>query len=63
MTRNNSFAGLILLLILGIGAGLAYALYRPSAYAASLWTAACALIIAFVVSAAIKVADPTIEAP
>jgi regulator of protease activity HflC (stomatin/prohibitin superfamily) len=58
MTRNNSFAGLIFLLILGIGAGLAYALYHPSAYAASLWIAACALVIAFVVSAAIKVADP-----
>ena len=58
MARNNSFSGLIFILILGIGVALAYALYRPSSPVGSAWTVVCAFLIALVVSSAIKVADP-----
>ncbi|MGA7316135.1 MAG: slipin family protein [Silvibacterium sp.] len=57
MTRNRSFQGLIFIVILGIGAALAYASYRISANFASMWIAACAIVVAYIVSSAIQVAD------
>src|SRR5689334_15329610 len=57
MTRNNSFAVLIFFLVLGLGAGLAYALYSPSAYGASIWIGVSAFVLAWIISAAIKVAN------
>ena len=57
MIRNRSFQGLIFIVILGIGAAFAYASYRVSANFASIWIAACAIVLAYVVSSAIQVAD------
>ncbi len=57
MTRNRSFQGLIFIVILGIGAALAYASYRISGNFASIWIAACAIVLAYIVSSAIQVAD------
>jgi len=57
MNRNHSFAGLIFLLIAGISAGLAYALYRPSATAASAWIGWGGFVVALIVAASIKVAN------
>jgi regulator of protease activity HflC (stomatin/prohibitin superfamily) len=57
MTKNRSFQGLIFIVILGIGAALAYAMYRVSTNFASIWIVACAFVLAFVASSAIQVAD------
>jgi regulator of protease activity HflC (stomatin/prohibitin superfamily) len=57
MRKSSSFAALIFLVILGIGGGVAFALYRATANLASVWIGALAFGIALVVSLAIKVAD------
>jgi regulator of protease activity HflC (stomatin/prohibitin superfamily) len=57
MPRNRSFQGLIFIVILGVGVTLAYASYRISANFASIWIAACAIVVAYLVSSAIQVAD------
>lgn len=57
MTKNRSFQGLIFIVIVGIGAALAYATYRASANFASAWIALCAIVLAYIVSSAIQVAD------
>jgi regulator of protease activity HflC (stomatin/prohibitin superfamily) len=57
MRKSSSFAALIFIVILGIGVGLAYAMYRVSANVESAWIAVIAFVIALVVSLAIKVAD------
>jgi regulator of protease activity HflC (stomatin/prohibitin superfamily) len=57
MRKSSSFASLIFIVILGIGGGLAYAMYRVSANVESAWIAVIAFVIALVVSLAIKVAD------
>jgi regulator of protease activity HflC (stomatin/prohibitin superfamily) len=57
MTKNRSFQGLIFIVILGIGAALAYATNRVSVNAESIWIVACAIVLASVVSSAIQVAD------
>jgi len=57
MTKNRSFPGLIFIVILGIGAALAYATYRVSANFESIWIAICAIFLAYIVSSAIQVAD------
>lgn len=57
MTKNRSFQGLIFILILGIGAALAYTSYRVSANSACIWIAVCAIVVAYIVSSAIQVAD------
>jgi regulator of protease activity HflC (stomatin/prohibitin superfamily) len=57
MKSNSSFAALIFIVILGIGAGLAYAVYRVSANTESVWIGIVAFVIALFVSLAIKVAD------
>jgi len=57
MRRNNSVAVLIFVVILGIGIALAYARYSVSANLGSVWIGVGALVVAIVVSSAIKVAD------
>ena len=57
MRQTNSFAALVFIVILAIGAALAYAMYGISASWGSNWLIAAALIVAFVVSFATKVAD------
>jgi regulator of protease activity HflC (stomatin/prohibitin superfamily) len=58
MRKMNSFAALIFIVILAIGAGLSYVSYCISAdNAVSTWIGIIAIIIAIVVSSAIKVAN------
>jgi regulator of protease activity HflC (stomatin/prohibitin superfamily) len=57
MKKNSSFPALIFIVILGIGAALAYARHRVSADFDGLWILAGAVVLAFVASAAIQVAD------
>jgi regulator of protease activity HflC (stomatin/prohibitin superfamily) len=57
MKRNGSFATLIFILILGVGAVLAYATYRVSAGIEALVVMGCALILAIFISSGIQVAD------
>jgi regulator of protease activity HflC (stomatin/prohibitin superfamily) len=57
MKRNSSFPTLIFIVILGIGAALAYAMYRVSADYKGLWILGGAVVLAYVVSSAIQVAD------
>ena len=58
MKKNSSFPALIFVVILGIGAALAYAMHRdfqPTSRLYGFWAAP--LVLAFVVSSAIQVAD------
>jgi regulator of protease activity HflC (stomatin/prohibitin superfamily) len=57
MTNNSSFRVLIFIVILGIGAGLAYAAHRGSADFEALLILGVAFVLASVVAAAIQVAD------
>ncbi|MGC9197573.1 MAG: SPFH domain-containing protein [Acidobacteriaceae bacterium] len=57
MRKNTSFQGLVFIVILGIGAALAYASFRASTNPAGLWIAVCAFVLASIVSSAIQVAD------
>ena len=58
MRKSSSFAALIFIVILGIGVGLAYAMYSASRLTVqSVWIGVIAFVIALVVSLAIKVAD------
>jgi regulator of protease activity HflC (stomatin/prohibitin superfamily) len=57
MRKSSSFAALIFIVILGIGGGLAFALYSVTENLASAWIGVLAFILALVVSLAIKVAD------
>src|SRR6478752_1635017 len=57
MRQTNSVAALVFIIVLAIGAGLAYAMYGVSTSWASNWLIIAALIVAFVVSFATKVAD------
>ena len=57
MKKNSSFPVLIFIVILAIGVVLAYAMHRSSADFGALWILGCALVLAFVVSSAIQVAD------
>jgi regulator of protease activity HflC (stomatin/prohibitin superfamily) len=57
MRKTSSLATLIFIVILGIGGGLAFAIYRVTANKASAWViGGIAIVIALVVSLAIKVA-------
>ena len=58
MRKGNSLAALIFIVILGVGAGLAFAVYRAADNTEeSAWIGVIAFLIALVVSLAIKVAD------
>jgi regulator of protease activity HflC (stomatin/prohibitin superfamily) len=57
MKNNGSFRVLIFIVILGIGAGGAYAIHRVSADFKGLWILGVAVVLAYVVSSAIQVAD------
>jgi regulator of protease activity HflC (stomatin/prohibitin superfamily) len=57
MKKNSSFPALIFVVVLGIGAALAYARYRVSADFDGLWILGGAVVLAFAVSSAIQVAD------
>jgi regulator of protease activity HflC (stomatin/prohibitin superfamily) len=57
MTKNRSFQGLIFIVILGVGAALAYSMYGVSPNFEILWIIGCAIVLASIVSSAIQVAD------
>jgi regulator of protease activity HflC (stomatin/prohibitin superfamily) len=57
MGKSNSFAILIFIVILGIGGGLALAVYGVTTNPHSAWIAGVALVIALPVSFSIKIAD------
>ena len=48
MRRNGSFAALVFIVILGIGAALAYAMYRVSGSLDALGILGCAFLLASV---------------
>lgn len=56
MRRSSSFAAWIFILILGIGGGSAFVMYRVTASIQSAWIGVIAFVIALVVSSAIQVA-------
>ena len=57
MRKSSSFAALIFIVILGIGVGLAFAVYKATGNMESAWIGVIAFVIALVVSLSIKVAD------
>ena len=57
MSKSNSFAGLVFVVILGIGAGIGLALSRGAVNGISVSIATIAFVIALIVSLSIKVAD------
>ncbi len=57
MKTNRSFSALIFVLVLGIGAALAYAMHRESADFTAIGILAVSFVLAFAVSSAIQVAD------
>ena len=57
MKKNSSFPALIFAVILGLGGALAYAMHRRSADFEGLWILGGALLLGFIVSSAIQVAD------
>ena len=57
MRTPSAFPVLVFVVILAIGAGLAYAMFGVSDYVGSVWIGVCTLVIAVVVSSAIRVAS------
>jgi len=57
MRQNSSFPSLIFVVILGIGAAVAFGLYRASANVTAIAVLACFLVLGYIASSAIKVAD------
>ena len=57
MRTTSSFATLVFFVILGIGGGLAYAAYSPTAHTTSIYIAVGAFVAALIASLAIRVAD------
>lgn len=57
MRTTNPFSALIFVLILGVGGGLAYATYRPTAPAMSICIGVVSFVIAVIAFLAIRVAD------
>ncbi len=57
MRQNSAFPSLVFIVILGIGAAVAFGLYRASANVTAIAVLACFLVLGYIVSSAIKVAD------
>ena len=57
MRKSNSFASLVFIVILGIGVGSAFVMYKNTASNDSIWIGGFAFVLAVLVSVAIKVAD------
>ena len=57
MKKNSSFPALIFIVIVGIGAALAYAMYRVSLDLRGLWILGGCVVLASIISSAIQVAD------
>jgi regulator of protease activity HflC (stomatin/prohibitin superfamily) len=57
MRKSNSFASLVFIVILGIGVGSAFVMYKNTASKDSIWIGVIAFVLAVLVSVAIKVAD------
>ena len=57
MRQSNSFPFLVFVVILGIGAALAFALHSVAADAASIAVLVCFLVLSYIAASAIKVAD------
>jgi regulator of protease activity HflC (stomatin/prohibitin superfamily) len=57
MRQNSSLAGLIFVVILGVGGAAAYGLYTASGNVAAIFALACAVVLAYIAASAIKVAD------
>ena len=57
MRQNNSFAGLIFVVILGAGGAIAFGLHRATADVAAIVVLACAVVLAYIAASGIKVAD------
>jgi regulator of protease activity HflC (stomatin/prohibitin superfamily) len=57
MRKSNSFASLVFIVILGIGVGSAFVMYKNTASNDSIWIGVFAFVLAVLVSVAIKVAD------
>lgn len=57
MRRSNPFSMLVFLLILGAGAGLSLAIYGGVLTPGGIWIGATALVLAFIVSRMINIAD------
>ena len=57
MRTPSAFPILVFIVILGIGVGLAYAVYGILGYVKSAWIGACTFVIAVVVASAIRVAN------
>ena len=57
MRKSNALPTLIFVVILALGLALAYSAAAPPDYLASAWIAILALVVAFIVAYAIKIAD------
>jgi regulator of protease activity HflC (stomatin/prohibitin superfamily) len=57
MRQNNSLPTLIFVVILGAGGAVAYGLHSASADVAAVFVLACALVLAYIAAAGVKVAD------
>jgi len=57
MRQNSSFAGLIFVVILGVGGAVAFGLYSASSNVAAVFALVCSLILAYIAASGIKVAD------
>jgi len=57
MRQNSSFAALVFLVILGVGAAVAFGLHSASSDVAAVIVLACFLIMAYLAASGIKVAD------
>src|ERR1035438_433191 len=57
MRKSNSLSALIFFVIAGIGAALAYFSHRAAANAVSIAIFCAAIVVAFIISSAIQVAD------
>jgi regulator of protease activity HflC (stomatin/prohibitin superfamily) len=57
MRKSNSFASLVFIVILGIGVGSVFVMYKNTASKDSIWIGVIAFVLAVLVSIAIKVAD------